>query len=421
MKKLSIFLIIIMAVAINSCKDKYIEIFTANSPIYLSYEDLRNSVKQSDAKMLENPGKFYFKDNYIFVVEKMEGIHIINNIDPANPQNLTFIEIPGNVDLAIKGTVLYADSYIDMVAIDISDLSNIKEINRVEKILPYTLPPPDENYPIARLDEEKGVVIGWEIKKVRQEVGNRYYPIYKERNSFALSDITYNNQGGVNSSGIGVGGSMARFGIKDNTLYAVDVTQLHILNINTPSDPESINDIYVGWDIETMFILNDNLFFGTRNGMQIYDISSPISPSFVSSFWHMTSCDPVIVKDTIAYITLRGGNMCGNDLNVLEIVSIADLKNPNSLKVYPMSGPYGLGIDENVLFICDGDAGLKIYDASDPLAIDDNILAHFPEIQAFDVIPINGVLILIGEDGIYQYDYQDIENIKFISKIEIGS
>ncbi|MBI9037919.1 MAG: hypothetical protein JEY97_07290 [Bacteroidales bacterium] len=420
MKKTSIFLIIIIAIAISSCKDKYIEIFTANSPIYLSYETLRNSVKQTDAKVLENPGKFYFKDNYIFVVEKMKGIHIINNTDPANPKNLTFIEIPGNVDLAIKGTVLYADSYIDMIAIDISDLSNIKEIKRIEKILPYTLPPTVEDYPIAKIDEDKGVVVDWEIKKVRQVVDNNYYPIYKWENNFALSDRTYVNTGGLSNTGIGVGGSMARFSIKDNTLYAVDVAQLHVLNISTPADPKSINDINVGWDIETMFILEDNLFFGTRTGMLIYDISSPTSPRYISTFWHMTSCDPVIVLDTLAYITLRGGNICGNNLNELNVVSIADLENPNLLKIYPMSGPYGLGIDDNVLFICDGDAGLKIYDASDPLAIDDNMLAHFPEIQAFDVIPINGVLILIGEDGIYQYDYQDIENITFISKIEIG-
>jgi len=85
-----------------------------------------------------------------------------------------------------------------------------------------------------------------------------------------------------------------------------------------------------------------------------------------------------------------------------------------------MAGPYGLGIDDNILFVCDGDAGLKIYNASDPLTIDENMLAHFPDIQAYDVIPINGILILIGEDGIYQYDYQDIENIQLLSIIDIG-
>ena len=32
--------------------------------------------------------------------------------DPADPQNIAFITIPGNVDIAIKENVLYADSYI---------------------------------------------------------------------------------------------------------------------------------------------------------------------------------------------------------------------------------------------------------------------------------------------------------------------
>ena len=408
-----------MAIAVSSCKDKYIEIFVANSPIYMSYKTLRESVKQMDARALENPGKIYFKDNYIFVVEKMSGIHIINNSDPSNPENLTFIEIPGNVDIAIKDAVLYADSYIDMVAIDISDLSDIKEVNRLEEILPYTLPPTDEDYPIARIDEEKGVVVDWEIKKVRQVVDDHYYPVYRLEGNFISSDIGYIN-GGISNSGIGVGGSMARFGIKDNTLYAVDDAQLHILNISTPANPEIVKDFYLGWSIETMFILDDNLFFGTQSGMLIYDISYPTSPMYVSTFWHMTSCDPVVVQDTIAYVTLRGGNMCGNDFNELDVVSIADLKNPYLLKAYPLVGPYGLGIDDNILFVCDGDDGLKIYDATDPLTIDDNMLAHFPDIQAFDVIPINGVLILIGEDGIYQYDYQDIENIQLLSVIGIG-
>ena len=154
--------------------------------------------------------------------------------------------------------------------------------------------------------------------------------------------------------------------------------------------------------------------------MLVYDISSPASPTYVSTFWHMTSCDPVVVQDTIAYVTLRGGNMCGNNLNELDVVSIADLMEPTLLKAYPLSGPYGLGIDENILFVCDGDAGLKIYDVSDPLSIDENMLAHFPDINAYDVIPVNGVLILIGENGIYQYDYQDIENIQLLSTIIIG-
>jgi len=42
-----------------------------------------------------------------------EGIHIIDNSTITNPKFVSFIKIPGNYDIAVKGSVLYADSYID--------------------------------------------------------------------------------------------------------------------------------------------------------------------------------------------------------------------------------------------------------------------------------------------------------------------
>jgi len=36
------------------------------------------------------------------------------------------------------------------------------------------------------------------------------------------------------------------------------------------------------------------------------------------------------------------------------------------------------------------------------------------------VIPLNGTLILIAADGIYQYDYTDLNNMQLLSKITIG-
>ncbi|HHN47860.1 MAG TPA: hypothetical protein ENN08_02830, partial [Bacteroidales bacterium] len=50
-----------------------------------------------------------------------QGIHVVDNSNPASPQIISFIAIPGNYDLAIRGNILFADSYIDLVALDISD------------------------------------------------------------------------------------------------------------------------------------------------------------------------------------------------------------------------------------------------------------------------------------------------------------
>ncbi len=420
MKKKILYLLLFLTVVISGCSDRIIDIFTANSPVYMSYEDLRQAVQQKAASDLINPGKIYFKDNFIFIVEEMKGIHVIDNSDPANPVNITFIEVPGNVDIAVKGNILYADSYIDMVAIDVSDMGNVREVGRVEKILPYTLPVFDEEYPLARIDQDEGVVVGWEVKQVREEIEQYYYPYYREVMGGWTNDVAKGGSGGVSSGGIGVGGSMARFGISENTLYAVDQNTLHIFSITNPETPEHKKDFNAGWGIETLFILDKHMFLGSQNGMRIYDISVPNSPMYLSDFWHVTGCDPVVVQDDIAYITLRGGNRCGNNFNLLVLVSIKNMRKPVELISYPMEGPYGLGIDGNLLFICDGDAGLKVYDAKDPMDIANHQLARFPEIIAYDVIPFGGVLMLIGDDGLYQYDYQDVNNITLLSKIQVG-
>src|SRR5665648_429813 len=135
----NIYLILMLLMAFtSSCTDKVFETFMANSPVYLNYEDLRSAVKMTAAREMNNPGKIYFKDEYIFINEKMTGVHVFDVSDPNNPVNKGFIEIPGNIDIAIKDNILYADSYIDLVSIDVSSFSSIKEVGRVEKIFPYT-------------------------------------------------------------------------------------------------------------------------------------------------------------------------------------------------------------------------------------------------------------------------------------------
>ena len=419
----NIFVLLFLFTGFNSCMDEYTEVFTANSPIYMSYEDLRDAVNVSSARDLKNPGKIYFKDGYIFINEELKGIHIIDNQDPANPQNIGFIEIPGNADIAIKDDILYADSYIDLVAIDISDVNAPVEVSRVKDIFPYTTPAYDEEYRVAQVDEEKGVVIEWEIKKVRQEVESYYYPVYyfaRNNVDFAMEASSGGSAGG--GSTFGIGGSMARFGLYKDYLYAVDNSTLYMFDVNNPESPNDIGSMNVGWDVETMFIYDDHMFFGTQSGMRIYSLEVATVPNYVGQFWHVTSCDPVVVSDGYAYITLRGGNTCGSNVNRLDVLKLSDNYLDNELlQSYPLHGPYGLGIDDQTLFVCDGDAGLKVYDVTDKLHIDDHQIASFPNINTYDVIPVNGYLFMIGDDGFYQYDYSDLQNISQVSFIPVAN
>jgi hypothetical protein len=128
-----------------------------------------------------------------------------------------------------------------------------------------------------------------------------------------------------------------------------------------------------------------------------------------------------VVEGDYAYVTLRGGNLCGAIESQLNVIDISVIEAPELLETYPMTEPYGLGIDDEVLFVCDGKDGLKIFNASDPFGIDENMIAHYKGMDAFDVIPLGSVLLLIGEDGLYQYDYSSLDDIKQLSYIPVYS
>lgn len=407
----------------SACTDKVFETFKANAPIYLSYEQLRSAVKMTTARELNNPGKIYFKDQYIFINEKMQGVHVYDVSDPKNPQNKGFIEIPGNVDIAIKDNILYADSYVDLVSIDVSSFSTIAETGRVKDVFPYTLPVYDIKLPLAKLDQNKGVVTGWEVKSVRQELEQRYYPTYYRYESMTM-DKNYTTTGGIGGSSgttYGVGGSMARFGLYKDYLYIISQYNLLTFKLNSNSQVTLLNTGYLSWNVETIYITDDHLFLGTQSGMIVQSLAVPERPSQIGSFTHMTSCDPVVINGDLAYVTLKGGTTCrGGTLNQLDVVRMTDgYSKYTLLKSYPMYGPQGLGVDGDLLFVCDGSAGLKIYDRTDPLTITSHVVATFPSINAYDVIPRNNYLFMIGDTGFLLYDYSNIQNIKQVGFIPV--
>ena len=416
-----LFIVISLTViVISGCEDKVVDHYKMNVPVYLSYEELRSSVDYVNPQIIEQTGKIYFKDSLIFLNEPFKGIHIINNTDPSNPQKTGYIKIPGNIDMAIKNNTLYADSYIDLVAFDISNPDHIREVNRTTNVFSYTLPGYDKDYQVKEIERMKGVVTGWEIKKVSKEVKAHTHLPWRVNEKYSGHFSLGTNSGyGGNFAGnsYGIGGSMARFSATRNVLYAVKGAFLKIFDISNAHLPQKKDSITLGQDIETAFSYNDLLFVGGQNSIRIFDISNALQPVKLEIFSHVSSCDPVVFDGTYAYSTLREGNDCGRTVNRLDVIDLKDHDDPKLVKSYPMHEPYGLGIDDSTLFICHGEQGLKIYDATDPFQIHSK--KSFSNVHAYDVIPLNGLLILVGDDGLYQYDYSDSNHIEFLSVIPL--
>ena len=406
------------------CKDVYTEQYLSLEPVYMSFTDFRASVKVVSQTDLVKPGKIYAFGNYLFINETMKGIHVYNNTNPSLPLYVGFINIPGNVDMVVKNNIMYADSYIDLVAIDITDPTKAKEVGRVQSAFQYSVPAyPETKYRIGQVDQTKGVVVSWEVKKIRKEINTIDYPVFPmyfggkaTMDYAALSSNAQSSSTGASTAG--VGGSMARFGLTGNALVAVDTYTYYYFDLTEPNSPKLAAKNWVNSGVETMFLYGKNMFLGTRNGMLVYDLSDVTKPVYISQFWHATGCDPVVVQNNRAYVTIRGGNMCNSNINRLDVLDVTNILKPALLRSYTMDNPYGLGISDDILFVCDGTSGLKIYDAADPMTLDSHQLAKFPAIQAYDVIPLGKSLLMIGSDGFYQYDYSDVKNIRQISVIK---
>lgn len=415
-------LIITVMIGLNSCQDKIEDSYIVKTPVYMSYSDLRSSFLVKSAEEIIQPGKIYFKDNFIFVNEYLKGIHVIDNTDPSDPEVIRFIEIPGNIDMAVKGNILYADSYVDLLSIDISDMNNIAEVDRDTNVFPYIIPFIDNGI-LEPVDESQGIIVRYEetVKTEEVEQNDVNYQMYRGWNMelMEISDASGMNSPAVSGSGSGTGGSMARFTLYDDYLYTINNYDLKLFDVSDASDPVFTKDIFISWDIETLFPYENKLFIGGQSGMYVYNLTDPANPALICQFTHASACDPVVVEGDYAYVTLRGGNLCGAIESQLDVIDISDIEFPELMKSYPMEEPYGLGIDNDVLFVCDGNAGLKIYDATDKMKIDSNQVAVYSDINAFDVIPLGDVLVMIGTDGLYQYDYNNPDNIVELSHIPI--
>lgn len=415
--RLAASLLVALPVFFSACvKDtcKGTRTYTYYQPIYSTKEDVRKNIKSSPAKALQNPGKICIRGNYIFLNEVDQGIHVIDNTDPSRPKNIAFIAIPGNMDIAVKGDYLYADLYTDMVTLDISNPSNVVLKKAIENIFP-------ERYYSNGFLAASGnnVIVRWDKRDTTVtescDAPRWRFDMLTSNGAFFAAASSTAGGSNVSASPIGIGGSMARFTIVNERLYAVNNQNLNVFNISNLASPTQGNKINIGWNIETIYPFKNKLFVGSQNGMYIYNITNPDLPVAAGQFSHVRSCDPVIADDNYAYVTLRSGNACQGFTNQLDIVKLNNITDPVLQKTYQLTNPHGLSKDGDLLFICDGAAGVKLYNAAN--IMDLKLLQTISGLDTYDVIAMNKVALVVAKSGLYQYSYNDPSNPQLISSI----
>jgi hypothetical protein len=173
-KTIKLFLFLAAGVVLSACREPDYPVFPVAEtqgykPVYVS--DAEATIEFQEARPLKKPGKIYVYGKYLLVNEPSEGIHVIDNADPAAPRILGFLRVYGNIDMAVRNNVLYVDHIGDLVALQILDLNNIRELSRIPS-WSNDLPPEGgrrvgEGHYFECVDPGKGKVIGWVLTTLK--------------------------------------------------------------------------------------------------------------------------------------------------------------------------------------------------------------------------------------------------------------
>jgi len=218
--------------------------------------------------------------------------------------------------------------------------------------------------------------------------------------------------------GAGRGGSLARFTVVGNYLYAVDKENLKVFNISNPAQPVFTRTVPVGFEIETIYPFKDKLFIGSTSVVHIFSITDPANPQKLSvaiSPTVLRRCDPVVAKDTVAYATLRTNSECGGTQSILAVYDIKDVLNPVQRNALPVSEPYGLGYADNTLYVSDRVQGIMVFDITQ--AYNPVLVRTVGNVQPVDVIPYGDILIVWTHIGMNLYDISNRQNPVLVTQI----
>lgn len=170
MRSLKVLLLLICSVGFMGvkCEQETGRPETDFEPVLMKRSKLNNElIKWQPPQPIRQPGKIYYKDNFIFINQKFEGLHVVRSQTNGQLEKVGFIRIPGNLDVAIKGSTLYADNASDLIAIDLQhllDKRSIRITERIKNALPAYLPPDNGRIPEAFKQENRPantVIIRW--------------------------------------------------------------------------------------------------------------------------------------------------------------------------------------------------------------------------------------------------------------------
>lgn len=317
----------------------------------------------------------YLYDTLMLASDINSGLKIYSIKEPSTPNHLITIPLSGNSGSAMLGNIIFANSWDGIYAFKLNSDLSFDTISTIKKTY-Y-----EDTY---------------------------YDPTYCGTGFFGCNRYTDASNDLVATSG--TAGSYALFAVKDTFLYYLDNYEVITMSIANESDLRELSRTYVPWETETLFPTGNFLYLGGTNGMYVLSLENPSKPVMIGSMEHFNAYDPVVVKDSTAFVTLRSATR-----NVLLTVNVEDPTNPQLIKEYNVTTPYGLAIQDSLLYVSNGYNGFTLYNVSDPKNI--QMVSAWPNAITKDFIWNNHLLYSMGFNTFSIYDVSDPTKPELLSTI----
>jgi hypothetical protein len=345
----------------------------------------------SGRPMITSPNNVYVYDTLLLVSDSVNGLLIYSVADEQAPRYKARIPLKGNRGMAMKDSIIYANSWNAILALRMVNDTNY-EVTSIVKTDPY-------HDGLGLIDD--------------------YYAPSPWHGGFGCAAEPLNDAGIPLSAGgsSGSGGSYAVFAVIDSFLYYIDNQSIITMDISNAALPRKLSETYVDWSIETLFPTQEYLFIGGSNGMYVMDRRSPAQPTQIGAITHFRARDPVVVQDSMAYVTLRNGvNWPPVNSDILMVVNIASVSNPKLIKEIPLPTPYGLAIRDTFLYVANGQNGWRLFTLKNPL--NPVSLQIWPTPDVKDFIWIENRLYMMCFDRVKIYSVVDPRNPIALAEVQ---
>jgi hypothetical protein len=341
---------------------------------------------------ITSPHNIYRYDTLLLVSDSLNGLLVYSVANEKAPRYKTRIPLKGNSGMAMKDSIIYANSWGGILAMRIVN---------------------DTDYEVTAVIKDDPYHSGMSYFE-----GDDYVAMYEGFSCAGgpLGVTEGASVDGSNKGSSGVGGSYAIFAVIDSFLYYMNGRAIVTMDISDAALPRKLSETYVDWSIETLFPTDTYLFIGGSGGMYVMDRAHPSHPTVIGSVTHFRAKDPVVVKDSMAYVTLRVGNDARAFADELMVVNIASVASPKLVKEIPLATPYGLAIADSLLYVAQGRNGWTLFGLSNPQSPVSLKKWTTPDVK--DFIWIDNRLYVMCFDKVRIYSVADPQSPVLVAELD---